>query len=221
MTQYSLSVAPSPALTNTTVPRTMWGIAILWFGVSAAFGANQWFAEHPLLIGPFVVVPLICFAAAFSLSSGLRTWAFALDPKTLVMAQTARVAGMSFLAVYAVGQLNGLFALWAGVLDCAIGFSAPFVAQYLTPTRTVLQRRLLIAWMIPGIAEFLVAIVLARIARIGDPGSMVALNILPLSLITTFFVPLALIDYFILGAQLRQQGGLPCAPGHMDCEDIK
>jgi hypothetical protein len=211
MNQCSSSFAHSRAQADTIIPRTMWGVAILWFGVSAALGANQSFAGHPLLIGPFVVVPLICIAAAFLVSSRLRTWAFALEPKTLVMAQTVRAAGMSFLAVYAVGQLNGLFALWAGMLDCAIGFSAPFAAQYLTPTRTVLQRRLLIAWMIPGIAEFLVAIVLARMARIGDPGSTVALNTLPLSMITTFFVPLALIDYFVLGAQLRQQRGLPGA----------
>src|ERR1700689_2106017 len=100
MNQSSSSLAHSRTLADATVPRTMWGIAIIWFGVSAALGANQSFSEHPLLIGPFVVVPLICFAAAFSVSSGLRTWAFALEPRTLVMAQTARAAGMSFLAVY-------------------------------------------------------------------------------------------------------------------------
>jgi hypothetical protein len=207
MNQSSSDIPSNRASTHANVPRTMWGVAALWFGVSAALGANQSFAEHPLLIGPFVVVPLICFAAAFVASSTLRTWAFALDTRTLVTVQTARVAGLSFLAVYAVGRLNGNFALWAGSLDCAIGFSAPFVAQYLTPTRTAMQRRLLIAWIIPGIADFLVAIVLARMARIGDPSSMVALNMLPLSMITTFFVPLALIDYFLLGARLWQQRG--------------
>jgi hypothetical protein len=207
MPQYPSSLPHDPTFINASVVRTLSGIAIVWFGASAALGATKSLAEHPLLIGPFVVVPVICFAAAFAASSALRSWAFALDTRTLVTVQTARVAGMSFLAVHAVGQLNGNFALWAGLLDCATGFSAPFAAQYLTPTQTAMQRRLLIAWMIPGIADFLVATVLARMARIGDPNSMLALNMLPLSMITTFFVPLALIDYFLLGAHLWRQRG--------------
>jgi hypothetical protein len=114
---------------------------------------------------------------------------------------------LSCLALYAVGQLNGLFALWAGLLDCAVGFSAPFAGHYLTPTRTAMQRRFLIGWMVAGIADFLVAIFLARMARIADPASMAALNMPPLSVITTFLVPLALIAYFIRGAHLWQQRG--------------
>jgi hypothetical protein len=162
-------------------------------------------AEHPLLIGPFVIVPLVTFVAAFAISSRVRAWSFAFDTRALVTVQAVRAAGMSFLAVYAVGQLNGKFALWAGLLDCAVGFSAPFAGHYLTPIRTVMQRRLLIAWMVLGIADFLVAIFLARMGRIDDPASMAALNMPPLSMITTYFVPLALIAYFILAAHLWRQ----------------
>src|SRR5258708_18078750 len=196
--QYASSPPGIHPSSNAAVPRTMWGIAIVWFTVDAAVGASGSLAEHPLFIGPFVVVPLIVFALAFGLPPNVRAWAFAFDTRTLVMAQALRAGGMSFLAVYAVGQLNGLFASWAGLLDCAVGFSAPFAGHYLTPTRTAMQRRLLIAWMVPGIADFLVAVVLARIARIGDPASMAAPNMPPLSSITTFFVPLARIAHCIL-----------------------
>ena len=51
----------------------------------------------------------------------------------------------------------------------------------------------------------LVGIFLARMARVADPAGMAALNMLPLSMITTFGVPPALISYFILGAHVLQQ----------------
>jgi hypothetical protein len=103
------------------------------------------------------------------------------------------VGGVAFLAVYAVGRLNGKFALWAGGLDCGVGFSALFAGRYLTPARTTRQRGLLVAWMALGIVDFPVAVLLARMARADDPASMVALTGLPLSLITTWGVPIALI----------------------------
>jgi len=154
---------------------------------------------------------------AFALSRRLRAWTLAFDPKELVAIQMARVGGFAFLAVYAVGQLNPKFALWAGGLDCVIGFSAPFAAHYLTPPRTARQRLLLLAWMAIGVLDFLVAIPLARICRLEDPASMSALSRLPLSMIAEFFVPLAFIAYFILGAQLwRVRAGL--AAGHPEVE---
>jgi hypothetical protein len=64
--------------------------------------------------------------------------------------------------------------------------------------------------MAAGILDFVVAIPLAWRARAADPDSMAALNIPPLSLITTYFVPLALMDYFMLAVHLlrkRRPGG--------------
>ena len=83
-----------------------------------------------------------------------------------------------------------------------VGFSALFASYYLTPVRTARQRSLLIGWMALGIIDFPVAVLLARMARAEDPASMVALTALPLSLITTWGVPIALVAYFILGTHL-------------------
>lgn len=197
----------SQASATPGIARAMWGIAILWFGAAAALGASGALALHPLVIGPFIVVPVTAFAAAFGLSPRLREWAFAFDTRALVFVQAVRMGGLSFLAVYAVGRLSGRFALWAGLLDCAVGLSAPFAAQYLTPIRTALQRRWLAVWMALGIADFLVAIPLARISRSEDPAGMAAMNALPLSMITTWAVPLALIAYFLLGAHAWRDRG--------------
>jgi len=199
------SVNAAPQITTSRISQTMMGIAIAWFVVSAALGFSGFFTEHTRLIFLFVLTPVILFIGAFAVSRSVRAWAWAFDTRTLVMFQILRVGGIAFLAVYAVGKLNGEFALWAGLLDAATGFSALFAAHYLTPTRTAKQRGLLIAWMAAGILDFVVAIPLAAVVRASDPASMVALTFPPLSLITTYAVPLALMDYFVLGAQLWRQ----------------
>lgn len=191
--------------TPSRMPQAMLTIAIVWFVLNTVLGWVRFFSKHMRLIFLFVLTPPIVFVVAFTVSRRVRDWALAFDTRTLVFFQTVRVGGIAFLAVYAVGKLNGKFALWAGLLDAATGVSAPFAAHYLTPTRTAKQRGLLIAWMAVGILDFVVAIPLASIVRASDPDSMGALTILPLSMITTYGVPLALMDYFILGAQLWRQ----------------
>lgn len=206
MSAHSRSVYVDAVATPTSgVTGMVWAIAIVWFGIAVGLGASGGLPKYSRFIGPFVVMPLIGFALAFVVSPRVRAWAFAFDTRTLVMAQAVRVGGIAFLAVYAVGRLNGLFAVWAGVLDCVVGFSAPFAGHYLTPARSTWQRRVLIGWMALGIVDFLVAIPLARMSRAADPASMAAILTLPLSLITTYFVPIALIDYFIMGAHLWRQ----------------
>jgi hypothetical protein len=189
----------------TTVSLTLWGIAIVWFSIALVLAGSGLLAEIARFVGPFVFVPPLALVTAFALSPRVRAWAFAFDTRTLVSVQALRVVGASFLAVYAVGQLDGAFALWAGLLDCIVGFSALFAAQCLTPVRTAMQRWLLIGWMALGIVDFLVAVPLARMARATDPASLASIARLPLSLITTFFVPVALMAYFLLGAHLWRQ----------------
>jgi hypothetical protein len=206
-TPYASSHFDAAASNDAATTKTLLAIAIVWLAAALALSASGFLLEYPRILGLFVVIPTIAFVIAFAVLPRLRAWAFALDPTTLVFAQLFRVAGGAFLAVYAVGKLNGKFALWAGLLDCAVGISAPFAALYLTPPRTKMQRNLLIAWMVPGILDFFVAIPLAILSRREDPASMMAFNILPLSMIALYFVPLALMDYFVLGAQLWRLRG--------------
>lgn len=188
-----------------SVARTLWSIAILWFLVALASGASGFTIEHQRWVGLLVPFPVAAFAVAFAISAPLRAWAFSVESRTLISFQVLRIGGGAFLALHAEGRLSGLFAVWAGVLDVAIGLSALVLASYLTPTRSAAARRVVVAWMAVGIADFLVAVPLARIARARDPDSVAALGRLPLCMITTYFVPLALIVYFVLGAQLWRQ----------------
>ena len=189
-------------LSNSVVSRTLWAIAILWFAADVWLGASGFLSEHRQYIFVFVLTPMIVFAIALVALPALQAWAFALDTRALVFAQAVRVGSAAFIGVYAAGKLNGAFALWAGLIDIAVGLSAPFAAQYLTPVRTTSQLRLLIAWIGFGILDFIVAIPLAAIVRTSDPVSMFQMTMLPLSMISTFFVPVAVMDYLILVAHL-------------------
>jgi hypothetical protein len=190
--------------TTSRVSQTMMTIALVWFAAALTLGFSGFLSASSRFNGLFVVVPPVVFVLAFAHLKSIRTWAFTFETRTLVLLQSLRMGGIAFLAVYAVGKLNGPFALWAGLLDATVGVSALFVAHSLIPPRTASQRGLLIAWMGAGILDFVVAIPLALVARVSDPTSMLALNGPPLSLITTFAVPVALIDYFILSAHLWQ-----------------
>jgi hypothetical protein len=189
------------------ISRTMLGIAIVWFALDAALGFSGFFSKHARRIFLFVLTPIIAFVGAFAISHRTRAWAFALDTRTLVSFQALRVGGVAFLAVSAVGKLNPTFALWAGLLDAATGVFTLFVAHALVPARTGKQRGLLLAWMVGGLLDFVVAIPLAARLRARDPASMAALSRPPLSVITTYAVPLAVMDYVVLAAQLWRKRG--------------
>jgi hypothetical protein len=181
------------------------GIAIVWFALDAALGFSGFFSRHARQIFLFVTTPVVAFVGVFAASRSVRAWAFGLDTRALASFQALRVGGIAFLAVAAVGKLNPTFALWAGLLDAATGVSTLFVAHRLVPARTARQRGLFLAWMAAGLLDFVVAIPLAARLRARDPAHMAALSRPPLSLITTYAVPLALMDYFVLGAQLWRQ----------------
>lgn len=196
------------ATTDGAINRSMLAIAFTWLCVDVGLGISGFFSAHERFIGLFALAPVILFIGAFAVSPVLRNWALTFEMRTLVTAQVVRMGGIAFLALYAVGKLNGTWALWAGGIDCVVGLSALFVANYAIPVRTRAQRRTLIAWMLLGILDFAVAIPLARVMRVADPLGMAALAMPPLTVITTFFVPLAIMDYFVLGAELWRQPAL-------------
>ena len=106
----------------------LFGVAAVWFALGAALGFSGFYGEHTRIIFVVVLAPILIFVGAFAALPGLRNWAFGLDIRALVFFQAVRLGGIAFLAVYAVGKLNGTFALWGGLLDVAIGASAPFAA---------------------------------------------------------------------------------------------
>ena len=122
----------------------------------------------------------------------------------LALPHTLRVVGVVFLILMAQGHLPAAFALPAGLGDIAIGVAAPFVAGRLAreprPTGAVRFNAL-------GLLDLIVAVGLGVL--LGPPWllevtpSTEALRLLPLALIPTAAVPLAIALHILSLRRLR------------------
>lgn len=99
-------------------------------------------------------------------------------------------------------MLPEAFAHSAGYGDIAIGLTAPLVALWLATPRHLLS---FIGWQLLGIADLVTAVALGVTAPLLVPAgpTMLAMTVLPLSLVPTFAVPLLLILHVIAIAQAR------------------
>jgi hypothetical protein len=127
-------------------------------------------------------------------------------PARLALPHTLRIVGGAFLVVWALGGLPAVFAIPAALGDIAIGVAAPFVARRLA--RGVYDARAV--WFnILGIADLVVAIGLGFLAGLGPirlldvTPSTEAVALLPLALIPTTAVPLAVALHILSLQRLR------------------
>ena len=136
-------------------------------------------------------------------SENFRQFVYSLNPRTLTLLQSWRIAGYAFLVLYAYGILPGIFALPAGWGDIFIGATAPLIALGFTGTN---HRKGYILWQVLGITDLVTAVTLGTTARLVSPQAAAtsAMTELPLSLIPTFGVPLFLIFHIICIAQARR-----------------
>lgn len=162
-----------------------------WFGLALVAGAAGVFASPPdappIAIGLAAAVPPLVVIGWLAGSARFRSQVCDLDLRLLTMLQTWRVAGLAFLALYAVGELPAGFALPAGLGDVAVGLTAPLVAVYVIGGGRW-AKRTYIGWTVVGIADLLLAVALGVTSGSGmDPMAS-----LPMSLVPTFGVPLTL-----------------------------
>ncbi|HYK36216.1 hypothetical protein [Alloacidobacterium sp.] len=157
----------------------------------------------PVAFGSAALLPIIIFMAWFSVSPSFRAFVLGLNPRTLTMVQSWRIAGYVFLVLYAYGILPGAFAMPAGWGDVAIGVTAPLIALKLVGRS---HRAGFIFWQILGMADLVTA--LGSGVATGFLGhnsvAMAPVTVLPLSLIPTFGVPLFFIFHIICIAQAKQ-----------------
>jgi hypothetical protein len=166
-------------------------VVAAWFGLALAAGAAGVFVTPsdtpPVAIGLAAVVPPLVVIGLLVGSARFRSWVRDLDLRLLPLLQTWRVAGLAFLALYAVGELPAGFALPAGLGDVAVGLTAPLVAVYVVGGGRW-ARRIYVGWMAFGIADLLLAVTLG--VAIGS--GMEAMASLPMSMVPTFGVPFTL-----------------------------
>jgi hypothetical protein len=163
------------------------GQAAPWFG--AAFTAT-----------------LLVLLAATRIPPMPRVLAAAGTAARLTLPHTLRVVGVTFLLVMALGHLPAVFALPAGLGDIAAGLAAPSVARRLARgggrTRAV--------WFnLFGILDLVVALTIGFLAGLGPwrplevTPSTEALSLLPLVLVPTTAVPLAIALHLVALRRLR------------------
>ncbi len=179
----------------------VWFIAVFW--ASAAHLFLNPLAQFGVGVAVAAVVPLIVFSLWFAASEGFRNFALSLAPKLLTSVQVWRVMGFTFLLLQARNVLPAIFAWPAGYGDMFIGVTAGFAAWKLAEPA---HRGMFIFWQALGILDLVTAVSLGTTARLLDPhgASMVAMTVLPLSLIPTFFVPLFMMLHVICIAQARK-----------------
>lgn len=186
---------------------TVAGIVLAWLLLAVSASALGIFTNDAQRVGVAVAVaalaPIAVFTLAFLASASFRRFALALNPRTLTLVQSWRIAGFVFVLLEAHGRLPAFFALPAGYGDMAIGATATFAALILASPE---HRGGFILWQVLGMADLVMAVTLGTTAPILSPdgASMLPMTVLPLSLVPTFLVPLLLMLHVICIAQARR-----------------
>ena len=168
--------------------------------------ATPWF-------GAAVAGTLLALLAATRIPAVARILAAPDTPARLALPHTLRVVGVTFLLVMAQGHLPAIFALPAGLGDIAAGLAAPLVAWRLAHrgghTRAV--------WFnLFGILDLVVALGIGFLAGLGPwrplevTPSTEPLTLLPLALVPTVAVPLAIALHLVSLSRLRAAAQPEC-----------
>lgn len=182
------------------------GIIVGWFIFVLSASALHLFKNDANRVGVEVAIaaltPIVVFSLWFAVSEKFRQFALSLNTRTLTGAQSWRFVGFTFVLLEAHGVLPAIFAWPAGYGDMAIGVTASFVAWKLADPD---HRSSFTLWQVLGIADLVIAVGVGTTATFLSPQgpSMVAMTVLPLSLIPTFLVPLFVIFHVICIAQAR------------------
>ena len=187
-------------------------IAIL---AAAAYyvGSIGLFAVDPSLefrpIGLAVIVPVALFFTVYALSSRLRDLALGTDIRLLTMLQHWRVLGFSFLFLYAHDSLPAAFAWPAGFGDILIGFTAPFVVWRLVRNPDFATSWRFVTFHALGLLDFVVAVIAATLTSgalpevFSGPLTSAPMEVWPLNLFPSFFVPLFIIAHVLVILKVR------------------
>jgi hypothetical protein len=200
-------------MTKVNYGRLTAGLIAVWFLsalVASAFHVFKTPADKPplpLLLA--VLIPIAVFWVWYGTSKSFKAYVLSLNPRTLTIIHSWRIAGFVFLVLYTYGILPGVFALPAGWGDIAIGATALLVGTKLSTAR---HKKSFIAWQLLGVTDLVTAITLGAAGRFIAPQELAGphgittspMTVLPLSLIPTFAVPFLLILHIICIAQARR-----------------
>lgn len=192
--------------------RVAWGVGgvwTLWIAVSTALAGAGIYRQSATEIQPWIAIVAGGALAVALLGARIPAIRRALaDPGALArltLPHTMRVAGVAFIIVMALGKLPAVFALPAGLGDIAVGISAAIIARRLAHG----DRRGAVWFNALGLLDLVVAVSLGFLAGLGPirlldvSPSTAAVGLLPLALIPTSAVPLAVGLHIVSLTRLR------------------
>ena len=177
-----------------------------WLVLSGLLAGAGVYRQDPGEVVPWLLVVFTATLTALLLAIRIplvsRILADPSMPARLALPHTLRVVGVLFLIVMALGHLPAVFALPAGLGDIAIGVSAPFVARRLARGT---GRAGAVRFNVLGILDLVVAVSIAFLLFefVEVTPSTAPLRLLPLALIPTTAVPLAVALHIVSLRRLR------------------
>ncbi len=177
-----------------------------WLGVSGLLARAGVYRQDPGEAVPWFLVAvagtLIALLVATRIPIVSRILADPGTPARLALPHTLRVVGVLFLIAMAQGHLPAAFALPAGLGDIAIGVAAPFVARRLARG---IGRAGAVRFNVLGIVDLVVAGIIGFLLfqLVEVTPSTAPLFVLPLALVPTTAVPLAVALHIVSLRRLR------------------
>lgn len=175
-----------------------------WFIAALAVGKYELLAHlpAPATQGILIALTALLLAACFGITA-VRAWIDALDVRALVLPHVTRFVGFYFLLLYQRGELPYAFAVPGGWGDIIVASLA--VAVVFLPLREELRHHVCFIWNTLGLVDVLFVVVTA--ARIGfsHPWQLGALQVLPLSVLPTFLVPLIIATHVLIYVRLMRK----------------
>jgi hypothetical protein len=202
----------------TTVTATTATVLGSWLVVSGLLARAGVYRQNPGETVPWFLVAVAGTLIALLLATRVplvsRILADPGTPARLALPHSLRVVGVSFLIVMALGHLPTTFAMSAGLGDIAIGVAAPFVALQLARGT---GRAAAVLFNVLGTLDLVVAGILGfllfRLVEVTP--STAPLFVLPLALIPTVAVPLAITLHIVSLHRLRAAKAEEDHAGHL------
>jgi hypothetical protein len=190
----------------TTVTATTAVVLGGWLVVSGLLARAGVYSQDPGDAVPWFLVAVTATLITLLLATRIplvsRILADPGTPARLALPHTLRVVGVLFLIVMAQGHLPAAFALPAGLGDIAIGVAAPFVARRLARGT---GRAGAVRFNVLGIVDLVVAGIIGFLLfqLVEVTPSTAPLFVLPLALVPTTAVPLAVALHIVSLRRLR------------------
>jgi hypothetical protein len=186
-------------------------LLIAWLAMAVVLGmlgAYTAEAQHWPSIQFGIAIPIIVGVVLYRRSQFLRDILAAVPQSWIIGIQFYRTLGFIFLVLYAAALLPGFFALPAGIGDIAVGATALIIAAVYGSARNP-PAGIVVLWNAFGIADLIVAVATGFLSS-PSPLQVAAFHLpnqliteLPLVLVPTFAVPLAILLHLASLAKAR------------------